>query len=82
MLTVDPKERISWEELFKHKINYYQEESLKKELDKSFMTNNLSLSMSKFYIKNNVVIDHPSEIDKKKELNEFAIEQAKKKQPI
>ena len=79
MLTVDPKERISWEELFQHRINFYQEENLKKELDKSFMTNNLSMSMSKFYIKNNVVIDHPSEIDKKKELNEFAIEQAKKK---
>jgi serine/threonine-protein kinase ULK2 len=79
MLIVDPKERISWEELFQHQINFYQEENLKKELDKSFMTNNLSLSMSKFYIKNNVVIDHPSEIDKKKELNEFAIEQAKKK---
>jgi serine/threonine-protein kinase ULK/ATG1 len=38
------------------------------------MTQNLSLSMSKFYIKNNMVIDHPSEIDKKKELNLFAIE--------
>ena len=36
------------------------------------------MSMSKFYIKNNVVIDHPSEIDKKKELNQFAIEHAKK----
>ena len=33
------------------------------------MTMNLSLSMSKFYIKNNMVIDHPSEIDKKKDLN-------------
>jgi serine/threonine-protein kinase ULK/ATG1 len=52
---------------------------LKKELEKSIMTNNLSISMSKFYIKNNVVIDHPSEIDKKKELNHFAIEFAKKK---
>jgi serine/threonine-protein kinase ULK/ATG1 len=52
---------------------------LKKELEKSIMTNNLSISMSKFYIKNNVVIDHPSEIDKKKELNQFAIEFAKKK---
>jgi len=33
------------------------------------MTSNLSLSMSKFYIKNNIVIDHPSEIDKKKDIN-------------
>ena len=29
---------------------------------------------SKFYIKNNLVIEHPSEIDKKKELNQFAID--------
>jgi hypothetical protein len=32
------------------------------------------MSMSKFYIKNNVVIDHPSEIDKRKGLNEYVIE--------
>ena len=36
------------------------------------------MSMSKFYIKNNVVIDHPSEIEKRKDLNQFAIELAKK----
>ena len=30
--------------------------------------------MSKFYIKNNIVIDHPSEIDKRKDLNKFAID--------
>lgn len=53
MLVVKPQDRISWEELFKHKINFYQEEKIKKELDKSFATINLSLSMSKFYIKNN-----------------------------
>jgi len=39
---------------------------------------NLSMSMSKFYIKNNMVINHPSDINKKKELNQFAIELAKK----
>jgi serine/threonine-protein kinase ULK/ATG1 len=69
MLTVDPKARISWEELFTHKITTYQDDKLKLELEKSFKSVNLSMSMSKFYIKNNVVIDHPSEIDKKKELN-------------
>ncbi len=36
------------------------------------------MSMSKFYIKNNVVIDHPLEIQKKKNINEYAIEMAKK----
>ena len=78
MLTVDPKARISWEELFSHKITTYQDDKLKLELEKSFKSVNLSMSMSKFYIKNNVVIDHPSEIDKKRELNQFAIEHAKK----
>ena len=39
---------------------------------------NLSMSMSKFYIKNNMVINHLSDINKKKELNQFAIEIAKK----
>ena len=39
---------------------------------------NLSMSMSKFYIKNNMVINHPFDINKKKELNQFAIELAKK----
>lgn len=36
------------------------------------------MSMSKFYIKNNIVIDHPLEIQKKKNINEYAIEMAKK----
>ena len=62
MLTVDPNNRISFEDLFKHRINTYQEENLKKELEMSIKTLNLSLSMSKFYLKNNMVIDHPSEI--------------------
>ena len=44
------------------------------------MSHNINMSMSKFYIKNNVVIDHPSDIDKKKNLNEYAIELAKKNQ--
>lgn len=30
-------------------------------------------NMSKFYINNNKVIDHPAEIRKKEELNEYAI---------
>ena len=29
--------------------------------------------MSRFYIKNNMVIEHPSEILKKKEINSYAI---------
>jgi hypothetical protein len=36
------------------------------------------MSISKFYIKNNMVIDHPAEINRKKELNLFAVDIAKK----
>ena len=35
--------------------------------------------MGSFYIKNNKVIDHISEINKKKEINDYAIDLAKKK---
>ncbi len=45
------------------------EEQLKQDLQETFKDNNLSMSMSKFYIKNNMVINHPSDINKKKELN-------------
>ena len=79
MLTVDPVDRIEWEELFAHKINFYQEEKLKKELETTLKSSefNLSLNMSRFYIKNNMVIAHPAEINKKEELNNYAIQIAK-----
>lgn len=35
------------------------------------------MNMSRFYIKNNMVIQHPSEINKKEEINNFAIQAAK-----
>jgi len=35
MLVVDPAKRISWEELFKHPINNFFEEKVKKELTDS-----------------------------------------------
>lgn len=79
MLIVDPKERIEWDDLFSHKINSYQEEKLKKELETTLKSSefNLSLNMSRFYIKNNMVIAHPAEINKKEELNNYAIQVAK-----
>ena len=73
MLVVDPKQRISWENLFKHEINFFYEEKIKKELETTLKGNDMMLNMSKFYIKNNMVIDHPADIKKKEELNEFAI---------
>lgn len=38
------------------------------------------MSISHFYIKNNMVINHPAEINKKKELNQFTVDMAKKNQ--
>lgn len=35
------------------------------------------MNMSRFYIKNNKVINHPSEIEKKQEINNYAINVAK-----
>ena len=71
MLVVDPKKRIDWEELFNHKINTYMEDKLKRELVDTMKGEEVELNMSKFYIKNNMVIQHPAEIEKKKELNNF-----------
>jgi serine/threonine-protein kinase ULK2 len=81
MLTVDWKKRIEWEELYKHEINFYLEEKIKKDLEQTLKSQdmNLSLNMSRFYIKNNMVIDHPAEINKKEELNNFAFEVTKNK---
>lgn len=31
------------------------------------------MNMSKFYIKNNMVIDHPAEIKKKEDLNNYTM---------
>lgn len=73
MLVVNPKNRISWDDLFKHEINFYQEEKLKKDLETTLKGGELMMNMSKFYIKNNMVIDHPAEIKKKEDLNNFAM---------
>ena len=56
MLVVDPKKRIDWEELFNHKINTYMEDKLKRELADTMKGEEVELNMSKFYIKNNMVI--------------------------
>jgi serine/threonine-protein kinase ULK/ATG1 len=77
MLVVDPKQRITWENLFKHEINYFYEEKIKKDLENTLKGDDVMLNMSKFYIKNNMVIDHPAEIKKKEELNNFTIQMAK-----
>jgi serine/threonine-protein kinase ULK/ATG1 len=81
MLTVDVESRITWEELFNHKITTYREEKIKKELNETLKTGNYDLMMniSRFYINNNKVVNHVAEINKKEELNNFAIQVAKGK---
>ncbi|CAD8146933.1 unnamed protein product [Paramecium octaurelia] len=74
MLVVNPKDRISWQDLFNHEINFYQEEKLKQDLETTLKGGEVMMNMNKFYIKNNMVIDHPAEIKKKEELNNLAIQ--------
>lgn len=56
MLVVDPKKRIEWKELFAHPITNYLEEKLKKDLEDTMNQDEIQMSMSRFYIKNNQVI--------------------------
>jgi serine/threonine-protein kinase ULK/ATG1 len=51
MLVVDPKKRIDWEELFKHEINFFLEEKIKKDLEETMNAEEVQMSMSRFYIK-------------------------------
>ena len=60
MLTVDPHKRIEWENLFTHPIVTYLENEIKRDLEESMkQTDDLELNASKFYIKANMVVDHP-----------------------
>ncbi|CAK70691.1 unnamed protein product (macronuclear) [Paramecium tetraurelia] len=78
MLVVNPKDRISWQDLFNHEINFYQEEKLKKDLETALKGGEVMMNMRKFYIKNNLVFDHPADLKKKEDLNNFAIQIAQK----
>jgi serine/threonine-protein kinase ULK/ATG1 len=79
MLTVDPHNRIDWDELFKHPITFYREEKIKKELEDTLKAHdlNLVLNISKFYINNNKVVQHVADINKKQDLNNYTREIAK-----
>ena len=41
------------------------------------MNEDVTLNMSKFYMKNNMVIDHPHEICQKEAINEYALDVVK-----
>ena len=66
MLTVDSKKRIEWQNLFNHPINTYLEEKIKKDMDDAMNNeDDIAMNASKFYLKANMVVDHPKEIEKK-----------------
>lgn len=71
MLVYDPRKRIDWEDLFEHKVTKIMEEGILKDLEDTMRNQDIK-NISKFYIKNNKVIDHPEEIEKKKDINNFA----------
>jgi serine/threonine-protein kinase ULK/ATG1 len=77
MLTVDPRKRITWRELFKHRINTYREEKIKNELESTLKADELGMSISKFYISQNKVIQHPVEIERKQDINEYTLRLAR-----
>lgn len=75
MLQYDPENRIDWPELFEHPITKILEASMEKDLSETLgKGGDLLANMSKFYIKQNLVIIHPTEILKKESINNFAFE--------
>lgn len=78
MLVVDPNQRITWEECFEHKINTYLEERAMAEFENTMKLNeNVSMKMSKFYIKQNQVMDNIADIEKKEDINNYLVDAAK-----
>lgn len=78
MLVFRPSDRIEWEDLFKHDITRVTEEKIMKDLEHAVQNQDIE-NVSRFYIKNNKVIDHVADIEKKKDINEFAYNAGKGK---
>ncbi len=73
MLVVKPSERIEWEQLFKHPILSYLDEKIQKDMEQTMKeSEDISMNMSKFYIKTNMVVEHPTEIQKRQGVNDYA----------
>ena len=78
MLVVDPAKRADWPECFEHKIVTYLDDKLREDLEQTMnLKGENTMNMSRFYIKNNKVIDHVGDIEKKEEINEYTIQQQK-----
>jgi serine/threonine protein kinase len=66
MLVPDVKRRISWSELFSHPITTYLDKMRVKEVDLELAEDeSLMMNTSKYYLKNNLVINQPEELQKK-----------------
>lgn len=81
MLKANPKERISWEELFSHEVTRFIEKKMEKELSLTLtMDGSLSENVCKLYLNQNLVIIHPSEFKKKEEVVDYAVNIVKSKE--
>lgn len=78
MLVFKPEHRIDWDDLFTHKITKIMEEKIMNDLEQTIKNQDIE-NISRFYIKNNKVIDHVVEIEQKKDINEYAYEATKQK---
>ena len=79
MLTVDPVKRIDWDDLFNHPVNHFLEDKIMKEFAQTMSGEQDNLKASRFYVKNNKVIDHVADIEKKEDINQYTIDLAKHK---
>jgi serine/threonine-protein kinase ULK/ATG1 len=80
MLIVDPNKRIDWDDLFDHKINNYLEDKIMKDLEQTMGADKDQLmNISRFYVKNNKVIDNVADIEKKEDINNYAYDLTKAK---
>ena len=74
MLKANPKDRIGWEELFGHEVNHFIEKKMEKELSLTLtMDGSLSENVCKLYLNQNLVIIYPSEVKKKEEVVDYAV---------
>lgn len=80
MLKFNPDDRLEWEELFDHPILRMQEARIMQELEETAKNNTIN-NVSRFYINNNKVIENVCEIEKKTDINNYALALAKNNQP-
>ena len=72
MLIFDPKERISWEELFVHPVTRMLEQRIQSDLQEAMGNQDIE-NVSRFYVRNNRAIDHLEEIAQKQDINNYAV---------